>query len=258
MCVCTWTPVNELCLDYEVVVLQPLTATPRHLGSVAIVTLKLALPSHLFLPFVWIFILPPPSYHPPIRSQSLSKYSLFCTRYQPPLPAQRPTHLDIARTWHPSDSATCLCSPRRLPASFAVPVTMRPPPYYTLGLRPYPCRPLGGLIIAGPYTPMCPRLALPKLPSKSYHYLVHGLLSDGFLRKGKRPGQIHHLAVARPGPFSPCYLTVLAPCFKCLNLITPNVSNYLSILLLYMYKIGQAHSKISSYEIYIQNWTIII
>ena len=74
VCMCTWPPVRELCPNNEVVVFQPWTVTPPHLGSAAIVALKLSLPPHLFLPFFWIFILPPPSYSPPpavpVHSQS--------------------------------------------------------------------------------------------------------------------------------------------------------------------------------------------
>ena len=72
LCVCvrefTWPPVRAVCPNYEVVVFQPLTVTPPHLGSVAIVTVKLPLPPHLFLPLVCIFILPLTSYCPPSPS----------------------------------------------------------------------------------------------------------------------------------------------------------------------------------------------
>ena len=67
MCVwvCTWPQGCEMSLNDEVVVFQPQTVTPPHLGSVAIITIKLSLPPHLFLPFFWIFLLSPPYYLPP-------------------------------------------------------------------------------------------------------------------------------------------------------------------------------------------------
>ena len=132
---CTWPPVSEVCPNYEVVGLQHWTMNPPHLGSVNIFKLKLALLPHLFLTFVWIFILTPPSYSPPICIRSLYSYSLICTCYPPPLPAQSAAHLDISRTCHPSASAACLCAPVRMTASAVFHMTMRPPLFRT---RPAP------------------------------------------------------------------------------------------------------------------------
>ena len=124
MCVCNWSPVREVFTNYEVVVFQPRTVTPPHLGSAAIVTLKLSLPPHLFLLFFWIFLLPPPSYLPPIHSRPFSKPFLIFTCCPFPLLAQSATHLDISYTRHPLASASRLFSPRFVPTSTAVPVTV--------------------------------------------------------------------------------------------------------------------------------------
>ena len=98
-CMCTWTPVSEVCPNYEVVGLQHWTMNPPHLGSVNIFKLKLALLPHLFLTFVWIFILTPPSYSPPICIRSLYSYSLICTCYPPPLPAQSVSHIQYVQNY---------------------------------------------------------------------------------------------------------------------------------------------------------------
>ena len=65
----------EVFPNYEMVMFQPRTVTPPHLGSIAIVTLKLALPPNLFLPFVWIFLLSPPSYRPAPPSVAVHRQS---------------------------------------------------------------------------------------------------------------------------------------------------------------------------------------
>ena len=105
-CVCTWPSVRQVFQKCYVVVFQPRTVTPPHLCSAAIVTFKVSLLPHLFLTFVWIFLLPSPSFHPPIHSHSLSKFYLFCTSSSPPLPAQCATHLDITCTCDPPASAS--------------------------------------------------------------------------------------------------------------------------------------------------------
>ena len=52
VCVCNRPPICEVCMNCEVVVFQPWTVTPPHLGSVAYpYTFKLGLPPHLLLPF---------------------------------------------------------------------------------------------------------------------------------------------------------------------------------------------------------------
>ena len=38
MLLCNWPPVREVCPNYELVVFQPQTMTPPHLGSVVIIT----------------------------------------------------------------------------------------------------------------------------------------------------------------------------------------------------------------------------
>ena len=63
-CVCTWQQFHGLWFNYEVMVFQPRTVTPLHLGYIAIVTLQLAFLPHLFLLFVIIVILPAHSYRP--------------------------------------------------------------------------------------------------------------------------------------------------------------------------------------------------
>ena len=76
----TFPTVREACTNYEVVVFQPQTVIPPQLGSVATVTLKLSFLPYLFLPFVWIFLLPPPSYRLPFRIRSPPNSSLIWTR----------------------------------------------------------------------------------------------------------------------------------------------------------------------------------
>ena len=201
---------REVCPNYEVVVLQPQTVTPTHLGSVATITIKLDLTPHLFLPFVWIFPLNPPYYCQPIRSRSLSKSSLICTCSPPPLLARSAAHLDVARTRHPTYSAACL---------YARAVYLRLPPlpwlfsphFAALVLRPGPCRPLVCFYIAVTSALLCPRLYFPEFSSKSWHFPFLGLLLGVFLREGERPGCLHSLAVASPGPCSHRYLAVPVP-----------------------------------------------
>ena len=77
--VCNWPLVRGVCPNYEVVVLQTQTVTPLHLGSVAIVTLILALPSHLFLHFYgYLFCLLLPTSPPSVvfHCQSLILFAL--------------------------------------------------------------------------------------------------------------------------------------------------------------------------------------
>ena len=127
MYVCIWSPVREVCPNYEVVVFRPRTVTPPQLGSVEIVTLKLSLPPHLFLLFVWVFLLSPHSYCSPICSRSSSNSSLVCTRSPPPLPERSAAHLDVNCTRHPPASAACLCALHHVPVSATVTVTVRSP-----------------------------------------------------------------------------------------------------------------------------------
>ena len=116
-----------LALAYEVVVFQPRTVTPPHLGSVAIVTTIIYGPpappdSTVFLDgsFPSSILPPPPSAAVHCRSPLY-----VCTHSPPPLPARSAAHLNVARTRQPpplisSPRATCL----RLPP---FPVTVRPP-----------------------------------------------------------------------------------------------------------------------------------
>ena len=133
---CIWLPLREGCPSYEVVVLQTWTVPPPppHLGSNVIITLKLVLLTHTFLPFFWIFLLKPSSYRLPIRSHSSSKSSLICTNSWPPLPVQRSAHLDVACTRHSTDSAAHLYNLRHMPGSAAVTATVLPP-FSALGLK---------------------------------------------------------------------------------------------------------------------------
>ena len=85
------------------------------------------------------------------------------------------------------------------------------PPFAALGLHWGPCQPLRGSPVAGPSVPLCTFFALPDFSSEYWHRLVLGFLSGGFSHDGKRPGRLHSLAVACPGPHSPHYLAMPAP-----------------------------------------------
>ena len=110
--------------------LQTRTVTPLHLGSVAIVTLKLALLPHLFLPFVWIFIFPPP-YYLPLPYSSVHHWSPLLFAPAPHLLSRRkapPTWtLSAPASRHPPASAARLFTPRRVNVSAAVTVNVLPP-----------------------------------------------------------------------------------------------------------------------------------
>ena len=146
------------------VVFQPQKVTPNHLGSVTIVTLKLSLSPHIFLPFVWIFLLPPTAYRCPTCSRSSSKSSLLFTRSPFTLLEQSAAYLDVTRNRHPSVSAARICAPHHVPVSTVTTVTIPPtPPFSAFNLLPGTCRPLG---VCPSRVPM--RLCAPASPSPIY------------------------------------------------------------------------------------------
>ena len=66
VCVCNRPPVSEVCPNYEVVMFQPLTVTPPHLVSIAIVTYFISSPPappdyivFLYCSFPYSILLPP-------------------------------------------------------------------------------------------------------------------------------------------------------------------------------------------------------
>ena len=110
-----------VCLNHEVVVSQLRKWTAPDLGSVANYTFY-SNPTAPPAPTGFTDI----SIHPlyPTATTSLAFVviaPLSCTRYPPPFHAQSSTHLDVARTCHPPDSAACLCASLHAPASSAMP-----------------------------------------------------------------------------------------------------------------------------------------
>ena len=158
-------------------------------------------PHRFLIPFSGSFF-PPLSYLLPIRSRSSLKPSQFS-----PVPhllsrckAPPTWMLPAPATRHPSPlfRVPCVAWLHLLPF-----LCQFDPPFVAVGLHSGPCRPLGGLPIAGPSASPCTCLVLPKLSSKSCHHPVLVSVSGGFLRKGERPRHLHSLAVARPGPRLP-------------------------------------------------------
>ena len=178
MLLCFWPPVRDLCPNYEVVIFQPRTVTPPHIGSrLLFLHSNLALPYHLFLLLPLDFSFPPLFYRLPIHSRSFLKLSRI-TRSPPPLMVQSAAHLGAARTCHPPPASTrrlslqpalCACIWLRFPFGWAL-------PFATLGLHPGPNQPLGGSPVSITSTPLCPCLALPKFSSESWHLPVLGIV----------------------------------------------------------------------------------
>ena len=106
---CNWPPEQEVCINYEVVVFQPRTVTPPHLGSITNFTNFIYIPpappdSTIF----WIVLVLPPSYPlPPAAVHRLILISV-CTHFPPPLLSKSAAHLDVARTRNPSALRTHL------------------------------------------------------------------------------------------------------------------------------------------------------
>ena len=105
---CFWPPVRVMCLNHDVVVLQPWSETALDLGSVANYTSYSNPP---LLPvstsFLDIFIYPFYPNAPP--SVLLFVVSLLsCTCSPTTLPARRAVHLDVDRSVHPPASAACI------------------------------------------------------------------------------------------------------------------------------------------------------
>ena len=119
MCACNRPPVREACHNYEVVVFQPQTVTPPHLGSVSIsynIYIYSSQPT-LFYHFSgssFSFIHPTA---PPSSAVHCQIPLSFCIRSPPSLPAQSAAHLDFSLTPHPPASAACLCALCHMPAS---------------------------------------------------------------------------------------------------------------------------------------------
>ena len=130
--------------------------------------------------------------------QLLSRYKAPPT-WTSPAPATRQPPLLV--------SAHCTAYLRLPP----FPVTVSPSHFLPSALSQFPVIPW----VIFPYQvhpyPLCLQLTLPELSSESSHLLVLGFLSGGFLHEGERPGRLHSLAVALPGPCSPRYFYIMAP-----------------------------------------------
>ena len=122
-------PVHEICTNDEVVVFQPWTLNPPHLGSSRLTLyFNLALPPHLFLLSFLNHSFLPLSYRLPIRSRSSSKPYCF-NGSPPPLLMRNASHLGVTLTRHPPASAAHPCAPRRMPASSAISCDDALPPF---------------------------------------------------------------------------------------------------------------------------------
>ena len=120
-------PVCDVFPNYEVVLFQPQTLNPPHLGSCRLTLhFNLALPPHRFLLSFLDHSFLPCYYRLPIRSRSSSKTSRF-TRFRSPLQVWSASHIGISLTRHPPASAARPCAPRCVPASSAVPVPVQYP-----------------------------------------------------------------------------------------------------------------------------------
>ena len=178
----------------------------------------LSLPPHLFLLSFLDRSFPPLSYRLSICSRSLSKPSCF-TWSPHPLLMRSAAHLGTAWTCHHPASAARPCALRHVPASYAVPVLVRSPPF-----RPRPApRSLsawGGSSVAGPSTSPCPCLSLPDLFSESWHRPVLGIVIRWVFAK-RREARVSPLPVSRaPFPSLP-FLLVHAGIVQANRLPTP-------------------------------------
>ena len=151
------------------------------------------------------------SYHPPHPQPFLFGSILFTpnphllSRLKAPPTWNLPATSTLQTTpFVPAPCAACLCL-LPFPCRFA-------PPFASIDLYPGNCQPLGGLLVAGPSASLCPCLVLPEFSSESWHSLVLVFLSGGFSRKVKIPGRLQSPAVACPGPLSPRYVAMPAPC----------------------------------------------
>ena len=158
MCVCVLTGIWENRHAWSMRwFLQASVRDPDTLRTLPLIVNKFNLPSPPVSDVFWIIILLSPL--PPPLSVAFNVASpLFLTRSPHPLPACIVVHLDLVTTHHPQASATCLCTPRRMPASAAV-SRVRLPPLATLGLCPGPCRSLWGCPLLVPSSPFCTQLS---------------------------------------------------------------------------------------------------
>ena len=182
---CNWPPVNEVCLNHEVVVFQPCTVTPPHLGSIAIVTTFIYSPSAPPDSTIFLYHYFPSSILPLPPSSAVHRCIPIpiCT-HSPPLPERSAAHLDVDRNRHLPASAACLCVPLRVPSSDAVSRYCAPPPFPPLDCAQLPVSPWWVIPDRFLPSPLIPCLSLPEFSSESLHLLILGFLSGGFSREG--------------------------------------------------------------------------
>ena len=150
--VCNLPLFREVCLNYEVVVFQPQTGTPPHLGYVVINTNFKSSPP--VAPASTIFL-----YHYFPSSVLLSPHHHLYIVVSLSLCVSPATHLLSRHQSPPTWTSPAPATRKTLPLVSAprsarmhlplFPVTVSPPPFPTLGLLPGPCWPLGGLSVTG-------------------------------------------------------------------------------------------------------------
>ena len=198
--------------NYDVVVFQPRSGISTVLESVDSDYNLFYPPALPALAAFWVFF-PSPCYRPP--SVAVAAVAPLChNRFPPPFHTWNAVHLDVYRTRHLPASAACICAPRPAPracvCSAEVSWICPPPPFSDLGIYPSPFQPLG---VRPPQVPpylLCPA-SLPLCCTASHHILGLGLFECPFSCEVKRPGHIHSLSVALPGPRPPCYMSMPAP-----------------------------------------------
>ena len=191
VCVCNCPPVHEVCPNYDVVMFQPRTETPPHLGSVASVTnlIQPSCPTCFYHFSGSSFSLLYPISHLSAAVHRRSPLSVCCTRSPPSLPEQSTTHLDAARTRHLPDSADSICVQRRVTVYDAITrdcsAPPPPPPLPPLACTQVHVIPRGVCPLRFPTSPLFPHLVLPECSSESLHLPVLSLSAGWIFAQGR-------------------------------------------------------------------------